>query len=331
MVGNYEYANPQMFYLLLLLIPMIAWYIYRQRRSGASLQVSSLRGMAAAPKTWKYYLRHSVFVVNMIALSLIIVVLARPQSSESWDSTTTEGIDIVMAIDVSTSMLARDLKPDRLEAAKDVAVKFIAGRPYDRIGLVVFAGESFTQCPLTTDHAVVTNLLRETQTGIIEDGTAIGNGLATSINRLRESDAISRVVILLTDGENNRGEIPPLTAAKIAETYGIRVYTIGVGTIGTAPYPMPTPFGTQIQQVQVKIDEEGLQNIADITGGKYFRATNNEKLSEIYEEIDQLEKSKIDVKEFSKKKEEFMPFASWALLLLVIGLLLKMSVFRSLP
>lgn len=310
---------------------MIVWYIFRQKKFSASLQISTTRGFSGAPRTWKYYLRHLLFVIRVLVLALLIVVLARPQSTESWENSNTEGIDIVMAIDVSTSMLARDLKPDRLEAAKEVATKFIAGRPYDRIGLVVFSGESFTQCPLTTDHAVVTNLLRETQTGILEDGTAIGNGLATAVARLKESDAISRVIILLTDGENNRGEIPPLTAAEIAKTFGIRVYTIGVGTEGTAPYPVQTPFGTRIQQVQVKIDEATLQSIAETTGGMYFRATDNEKLKNIYDEIDQLEKSKIEVKEFSRKQEEFQPFAFAALALLIIGLLLKVSVFRNIP
>jgi Ca-activated chloride channel homolog len=327
----YTFANPKMFYLLLVLIPMIAWYLYRQKRFSASIQISTLRGFAKAPITWKHYLRHILFIIQLVVIALLVVVLARPQTSENWENQTTEGIDIVMALDVSTSMLARDLKPDRLEAAKDVATAFIAGRPYDRIGLVIFSGESFTQCPLTTDHAVVTNLLRETKTGLLEDGTAIGNGLATAVNRLKESDAISRVVILLTDGENNRGEIPPLTAAEIAKTFGIRVYTIGVGTIGNAPYPFQTPFGVQIQQVPVKIDEEGLQNIASTTGGKYFRATNNDKLKKIYEEIDALEKSKIDVKEFSKKQEAFMPFALAAALLLLIGIFLRISVFRNMP
>lgn len=293
--------------------------------------MSTTKAFAGAPKTWKFYLRHVLFVIRLIVIALLIVVLARPQSSESWENTSTEGIDIVMAIDVSTSMLARDLKPDRLEAAKDVASQFIAGRPYDRIGLVVFSGESFTQCPLTTDHAVVNNLLRETQTGILEDGTAIGNGLATAVSRLKESDAISRVVILLTDGENNRGEIPPLTAAEIAKTFGIRVYTIGVGTEGTAPYPVSGPFGTRIQQVQVKIDEATLQSIAKTTDGVYFRATDNDKLKGIYDEIDQLEKSKIEVKEFSKKQEEFQPYALIALVLLIVGILLKVSVFRNIP
>jgi len=328
---KYSFANPQMFYLLLVLIPLIAWYVFRQKKLSASIQVSTIRNLDGIPKTWKHYLRHLLFGITCVVLSLLVAVLARPQSSENWENVSTEGIDIVMAIDVSTSMLARDLKPDRIEAAKDVATQFIAGRPYDRIGLVVFSGESFTQCPLTTDHAVVTNLLHETHTGVLEDGTAIGNGLATAVSRLKESDAVSRVIILLTDGENNRGEIPPLTAAEIAKTFGIRVYTIGVGTIGTAPYPFDTPFGIRIQDVQVKIDEESLQSIADITGGKYFRATSNDKLKKIYDEIDALEKSKISVKEFSKKQEEFQPFAIAAMLLLILGVFLKVSVFRNIP
>ena len=220
---NYTYVNPHLFHLLWALIPIVAWYVLRQKKMSASLQLSTLKGFAGAPKTWKHYVRHILFVLRVFAIALLIIVLARPQSTESWENVSTEGIDIVMCLDVSTSMLARDLNPDRLEAAKDVATSFIAGRPYDRIGLVIFGGESFTQCPLTTDHAVVTNLLRETTTNLLEDGTAIGNGLATSVSRLKESDAVSRVVILLTDGENNRGEIPPLTAAEIAKTYGIRV------------------------------------------------------------------------------------------------------------
>jgi len=330
-MDKYSFANPQMFYLFLALIPVIAWYVFRQKKLHASLQVSSTRNLEHLPLTWKHYLRHLLFATTLGVLSLLIVVLARPQSSENWENVQTEGIDIVMTIDVSTSMLARDLKPDRLEAAKEVATQFIAGRPYDRIGLVVFSGESFTQCPITTDHPVVINLLRNTETGVLEDGTAIGNGLATAVSRLKESKALSKVVILLTDGENNRGEIPPLTAAEIAKTYGVRVYTIGVGTIGTAPYPMQTPFGVRIQVVQVEIDEESLQSIADITGGKYFRATSNDKLKMIYEEIDALEKSKIEVKEFSKKQEEFQKYALTAMLLLVAGILLKMSVFRNIP
>lgn len=330
-MDKFTYANPEMLYLLLALLPIIAWYILRQKKSGASLQVSTIRNLEAVPKNWKYYFRHLVFALNVAVMTLLVIVLARPQSSENWENVSTEGIDIVMAVDVSTSMLARDLRPDRLEAAKDVASSFIAGRPYDRIGLVVFAGESFTQCPLTTDHPVVNNLLRETATGILQDGTAIGNGLATAVNRLKESEAISKVIILLTDGENNAGEIPPITAAEIAKTFGIRVYTIGVGTIGTAPYPMQTPFGIQVQNIPVKIDEESLQSIAGLTGGKYFRATSNDKLKQIYAEIDALEKSKIEVKEFSKKQEEFQPFAITAALLLIAGILFKVTIFRNIP
>jgi len=330
-MSRYSYANPDMLYLFLVLIPIIAWYIYRQKKFGASLQVSTLKNLEAVPKNWKFYLRHLIFALKIAVISLLIIVLARPQSAENWENVSTEGIDIVMAVDISTSMLARDLKPDRIEAAKDVASKFIAGRPYDRIGLVVFAGEAFTQCPITTDHAVVTNLLMETETGVINDGTAIGNGLATAVNRLKDSDALSRVIILLTDGENNMGEVPPITAAEIAKNFGIRVYTIGVGTIGTAPYPVQTPFGIQVQDIPVKIDEESLQSIAGITGGKYFRATDNAKLKQIYEEIDKLEKSKIEVKEFSKKQEEFQPYAIAAALLLIAAILLKTSVFRNIP
>jgi Ca-activated chloride channel homolog len=330
-MNKYSFANPQMFYFLLVLIPIIAWYVFRQKKLNASLQVSTTRNLEQLPKSWKHYLRHLLFVITCIVLSLIIIAMARPQSSESWENTSTEGIDIVMAIDVSTSMLARDLKPDRLEAAKDVATQFIAGRPYDRIGLVIFSGESFTQCPITTDHSVVTNLLRNTETGVIEDGTAIGNGLATAVARLKDSKAVSKVIILLTDGENNMGEVPPLTAAEIAKTFGVRVYTIGVGTIGTAPYPVQTPFGTRIQDIPVKIDEESLKSIASTTGGVYYRATDNAKLKAIYEKIDALEKSKIEVKEFSKKQEEFQPYALAAMLLLISGVLLKISVFRNIP
>jgi Ca-activated chloride channel homolog len=330
-MNKYSFANPQMFYFLLVLIPMIAWYVFRQKKLNASLQVSTTRNLEQLPKSWKHYLRHLLFVITCVVLSLIIIAMARPQSSESWENTSTEGIDIVMAIDVSTSMLARDLKPDRLEAAKDVATQFIAGRPYDRIGLVIFSGESFTQCPITTDHSVVTNLLRNTETGVIEDGTAIGNGLATAVARLKDSKAVSKVIILLTDGENNMGEVPPLTAAEIAKTFGVRVYTIGVGTIGTAPYPVQTPFGTRIQDIPVKIDEESLKSIASTTGGVYYRATDNAKLKAIYEKIDALEKSKIEVKEFSKKQEEFQPYALAAMLLLLSGVLLKISVFRNIP
>ncbi|MBN1986944.1 MAG: VWA domain-containing protein, partial [Prolixibacteraceae bacterium] len=242
-----------------------------------------------------------------------------------------EGIDIVIALDISSSMLARDFTPDRLEAAKNVAMEFISGREYDRMGLVVFAGEAFTQCPLTTDRAVLLNLFKDIQSGMIKDGTAIGNGLATSVARLKDSEAISRVVILLTDGENNAGEIAPVTAAEIAKTFGIRVYTVGVGSIGTAPYPVQTPYGIQLRDMEVKIDEETLQEISTLTDGKYFRATSNTKLEEIYKEIDALEKSKIEVREFNRKSEEFVPFALAGLLSLILSFVFRTTVFRSIP
>jgi len=326
-----RFANPEYFYLTLVFIPMIAWYVFRQHKSKASIQISTIRGFANASKTFRHYLRHILFVLQLGVLLLLITALARPQTSTNWEDRQTEGIDIVIAIDISSSMLARDFMPNRLEAAKDVAAEFISGRDNDRIGLVVFSGESFTQCPLTTDHAVLINLFKDIESGIIEDGTAIGNGLATAVSRLRESNAQSRVVILLTDGENNRGEIAPVSAAEIAKTYGIRVYTIGVGTIGKAPYPVQTPFGTQIQEVDVKIDEETLQQIAEITDGEYFRATNNKKLIEIYKEIDQLEKSKIEVKEYSRKDEEYNQFAIPAVFLLILLLILQNTVFKSIP
>lgn len=326
-----SFKNPEFFYLFLLLIPMIAWYIWKQKKAGASIQFSSDMGLARIPKSWKYYFRHSVFVMVLLSLSFLILAIARPQSSNSWSNVTTEGIDIVIALDISSSMLAMDFQPNRLEAAKDVATQFISGRPNDKIGLVVFSGESFTQCPLTTDHATVINLFRNIESGMIEDGTAIGNGLATAVSRLKESEAISKVVILLTDGENNRGEIAPVTAAELAKTFGIRVYTVGVGTIGTAPYPVQTPFGVQVRDMEVKIDETTLQKIADTTDGKYFRATSNTKLADIYQEIDKLEKSKIDVKEYSKKQEEYLKYALAAGLFLILGLFLKTTIFRNIP
>lgn len=331
MMNGISFKNPEFFYLFLLLIPMIAWYIWKQKKAGASIQFSSDMGFARIPKSWKYYFRHSVFVLLLLSLSAMIAALARPQSSNSWQNVTTEGIDIVIALDISSSMLAMDFQPNRLEAAKDVATQFISGRTNDKIGLVVFSGESFTQCPLTTDHATVINLFKNIESGMIEDGTAIGNGLATAVARLKESTAISKVVILLTDGENNRGEIAPVTAAELAKTFGIRVYTVGVGTIGTAPYPMQTPFGIQVRDVEVKIDEQTLQKIASTTDGEYFRATNNNKLAEIYKEIDKLEKSKIDVKEFSKKEEEYLKYALAGAFLLLMALFLKTTIFRNIP
>ena len=331
MFEGLTFNNPEFFYVLLVIIPMAAWYIFRQKRNTASIQVSSTASVFKAPKSLRHYLRHLVFLLQVLAIAAFTVVLARPQSSRNWENVTTEGIDIVIALDISSSMLARDFQPDRLEAAKNVAMEFISGREYDRMGLVVFAGEAFTQCPLTTDRSVLLNLFKDIESGMIEDGTAIGNGLATSVARLKESEAISRVVILLTDGENNSGEIAPVTAAEIAKTFGIRVYTVGVGSEGTAPYPVQTPYGIQLRDMEVKIDEKTLQEISTITDGRYFRAISNTKLEEIYREIDALEKSKIEVREFSRKSEEFLPFALAGIAFLVLSLILKNTVFRSIP
>jgi Ca-activated chloride channel family protein len=321
------FANKILLLLLLLLIPMIAWYIWKLRRSQASMRMSSLEGFEKAPTTLKVYLRHAPFVLRMIALALLIVAMARPQMTDSWSTSSTEGIDIMLDIDISTSMLAMDLRPDRLEAAKDVAVSFINSRPADNIGLVVFAGESFTQCPLTTDHAVLLNLLSAVKTGMIEDGTAIGHGLATAVLRLKDSKAVSKVIILLTDGTNNRGEIAPQTAAEIAKEYGIRVYTIAVGTMGQAPYP--TPMG--VQMMPVEIDENTLTKIAQTTGGLYFRATNNAALKEIYQEIDKMEKTKMSVQEYSKRDEKYAVFAMFAFLAFILELLLRYTVLKNIP
>jgi Ca-activated chloride channel family protein len=267
----------------------------------------------------------------MIAVAVIIVILARPQSTDNWENHSTEGIDIMLVIDISSSMLAQDLKPDRLEAAKNVAASFINGRPNDNIGLVVFSAESFTQCPLTTDHAVLLNLFKDIQSGMIEDGTAIGLGLANAVSRIKDSNALSRVIILLTDGSNNRGEIAPVTAAEIARTFGLRVYTIGVGTHGEAPYPAKTPYGVQTINIPVDIDEDILKQIASTTGGQYFRATDNSSLKAIYEEIDKLEKTKISVQQYSKKQEEYKPLALLVFALLLFELLLRNTFLRNIP
>ena len=330
MFENIEFANPKLLWLLLLVPALIVWYILRHKKQEASLSFSDLKGFVKLPKTWKAYLRHLLFALKMAALALLIVALARPQSASTNSTSNIEGIDIVMAMDVSGSMLARDLKPDRLTAAKRVASDFVEGRPGDRMGLVIFSGESFTQVPLTTDHGVMLNMLAEMKNGLIDDGTAIGDGLATAISRLKDSEAISKVVILLTDGMNNAGSVDPYTAAEIAKLYGIRVYTIGVGSYGTAPYPVQTPFGTQLQQMKVEIDEKLLSTVAGMTGGKYFRATTNQKLDEIYDEIDKLERSKIEVTEFRRLHEEFYPLVAWALALLLLEFLLRKTIFRTL-
>jgi len=325
------FANPSYFWLLLLLIPMIGWYIWKLRKSQASIQISASQGFDKIPAGYKVYLRHLPFIFRILCLVFLIIALARPQSTDNWQNSTTEGIDIVSVIDISTSMLAEDLKPNRVEAAKDVAATFISGRPNDNIGLVIFAGESFTMCPLTTDHAVLLNLLKDVKCGMIEDGTAIGHGLANAVSRLKDSQAKSKVVILLTDGSNNRGEIAPTTAAEIAKTYGVRVYTVAVGTKGTAPYPFQVGGRIIYQNIPVEIDEQTLTQIAQITGGKYFRATNNKTLKNIYAEIDNMEKTKMSVQEHSKKQEKYLIFAVISLLFLSSELLLKHTVLRNIP
>jgi len=331
MLKNIEFANPEYFYLLLVIPLLVVWFWFNQKKSHADLQFSSTSIFETHRKSLKNYLFYSLPVLRILAIAFLIIALARPQSSSSSQNVSIEGIDMVMALDVSGSMLAQDLKPDRLEAAKKVASDFFDGRPNDRIGLVIFSGETFTQCPLTTDHAVIKNLFKDIKSGMIEDGTAIGDGLATAVNRLKESEAISKVIILLTDGVNNAGSVDPLSAAEIAKLYGIRIYTIGVGTIGMAPYPVQTPYGIQYQDVEVKIDEDLLKKVTALTDGKYFRATSNEKLVEIYAEIDKLEKSKIDVTEFRRKTEEFFPLALIAFLLFLLEIILKKTVFRTIP
>jgi Ca-activated chloride channel homolog len=329
-MNRITFSEPLFLYLLLLIPVVIAFYIIKQNKASAALRMPGLNQFANAGPTFRNYLRHILFSLRIIAVTLLIFVLARPQATDKFQNTSTEGIDIVLALDISGSMLARDFRPDRLEASKNVATEFISGRPYDRIGLVIFSGESFTQCPLTTDHAVLVNLLHEVQSGMIEDGTAIGMGLATAVNRIKDSEAKSKVIILLTDGVNNRGEIAPATAADIAKTYGIRVYTIGMGTQGMAPYPVQTPYGIQYQDMPVEIDEAILREISQKTGGKYFRATDNDKLVQVYNEIDKLEKSKIDVKQFSRKEEKFLVPALIAFFMLIFEILIRNTLFKNL-
>ena len=327
-----HFASPYYLWLLTLLVPMIGYYVWRTLQGGAAIRISSVAGVVRAPRTVRYYLRHLPFVLRAAAFALIVVALARPQDVEQNVRTNTEGIDIMLAIDVSGSMLARDFKPDRITAAKEVAGSFIADRYGDRIGLVAFAGEAFTQSPLTTDQSTLQTLLARIRSGLIEDGTAIGNGLATAVNRLRESEAKSKVIILLTDGVNNRGEIAPLTASEIAKAQGIRVYTIGVGSRGTAPTPAIDMFGNMtFVQAKVEIDEKTLQEIADATGGRYFRATDNEKLRAIYDEINRLEKSKVEVADFTTYTEEYLRWVLAALALLAAEFLIRTLILKRIP
>ena len=330
-MSGVTFANPE-YFILLAFVPLLAyWYWKRSRRQIAELKVPSVRVFHNFPRIWRQRFRHALFALRLLALVLLTIALARPQSTSKGENVSTEGIDIVITNDISGSMLAEDFHPNRIEAAKNVAQNFIDGRPNDRIGLVIFSGESFTQCPLTLDHAVVKNLLKEVKSGMIEDGTAIGMGLATAVSRLKDSKAKSRVIVLLTDGVNNRGSIDPLTAAGIAQSFGIRVYTIGVGANGMAPYPVQTPFGVQYQNIPAELDEPLLQKIADMTGGKYFRATDNTKLKAIYEEIDLLEKTKIEVTEFHRHKEEYYGAAMLGGLFLLLEVFLSQTFFRKVP
>ena len=331
-----EFANKEYLLLLLLIIPYLIWYVMYRKKTEPTLRMSDTFAFRYAPKSWKVTLMPLSMLLRLLVFVMIVMVLARPQTQNSWDKKTVEGIDIMLAMDVSTSMLAEDLRPNRIEAAKQVASEFIIGRPNDNIGLAIFAGESFTQCPMTTDHASLLNLLQNVRTdiaarGLIEDGTAIGMGLANAVSRLQDSKAKSKVVILLTDGSNNRGDISPSTAAEIAKSLGIRVYTIGVGTNKVAPYPMPVAGGVQYVNVPVEIDTKTLSEIASITEGDFYRATNTSELRKIYKEIDQLEKSKLNVKTFSKRYEAYQPFALVAVLALLLEILLRITIFRRIP
>ncbi|MFV0390368.1 MAG: vWA domain-containing protein [Paludibacteraceae bacterium] len=325
------FHNPEYLFLLLLLIPVIGWYLWETRKSDASMQISSVARLKDAPQTARLRMRHLPFILRLLAISMLILAIARPQSSLNWRKENKEGIDIMMALDISGTMMAEDLRPNRLEAAKNVAVDFIQSRPNDNLGLVVFAAESFTQCPLTIDHTVLINLFSGIRYGMIEDGTAIGLGLANAVTRIKESKAKSKVIILLTDGSNNRGDIAPMTAAEIAKTFGIRVYAIGVGSHGMVSMPVQTPFGVRFEKMKSEFDEATLEKIAEITGGQYFRATNNAKLREVYQEIDQLEKTKISVQEFSNKSELYFIFALLAFLLLLTEILVRNTWLKTLP
>ena len=331
-----EFANKEYLLLLLLLIPYIIWYVMYRKKTEPTMRMSDTFAFRYASKSWKVMLMPLSMILRMLTFVMIVLVLARPQTQNSWKSETVEGIDIMLTMDVSTSMLAEDLKPNRIEAAKQVASEFVVGRPNDNIGLTIFAGESFTQCPMTTDHSSLLNLLQNVRTdiaarGLIEDVTAIGMGLANAVSRLKDSKAKSKVVILLTDGSNNRGDISPMTAAEIAKSLGIRVYTIGVGTNNVAPYPMPVAGGVQYVNIPVEIDTKTLTEIADATEGDFYRATNTKELRKIYKEIDQLEKSKLNVKKFSKKYEAYQPFALAAVLILLLEILLRITIFRRIP
>ena len=325
------YAHP-FFFWLLILVPLLAgFYFFFLNKKKPVIQYSSLSVLSGVRKTLRQRLIHLPVILRLLAVSIFIIAMARPQSTSRSQSVNSEGIDIVMCMDISGSMLAEDFKPNRIEAGKKVALDFIEGRENDRIGLVIFSGESFTQCPITTDHAVIKNLFKSVTTGLLDDGTAIGEGLATSVSRIKDSKAKSKVIILLTDGVNNAGSIAPETAGEIAKTFGIKVYAIGIGTNGFAPYPVKTPFGIQYQNMEVQIDEDILRQIAKETGGKYFRATDNNKLKQIYAEIDRMEKTIIEVTEFRRKGEEFLPLVLAGLLLLLAEGFSRYTFLKSIP
>ena len=329
-----QFANPGYLFLLILLVPAIAWYIWKQSEAQASLQVSTTSPFQKLPRSWKEYLRQVNFALLCGALALTIVCLARPQSSDSWSQSNTEGIDIVLSLDVSNSMQFEDFRPNRLEASKDVAAQFVNGRPNDNIGLVLFGKESYTMCPMTSDHAVVSNMINSVTFDLIDgSSTAIGDGLVTAVNRIRSGQAKSKVIILLTDGSNNSGDVSPKDAAQVAQAMGVRLYTIGVGSKGefeaTVGYD---PFGRPVRQkIKADIDEDVLKSMAQFTGGRYFRATNKSSLAEIFDEIDKMEKTKMSVREFSRKDEEFLPYALAALLLLLLHVVLRNTVLRNIP
>ena len=331
-----EFVNKGYLFLLLLLIPYVLWYCLYRKHATPTMRMSDTHAYLNVGRSWRTRLIHLPMILRMIVFTMLVLILARPQTRHSWGTRTVEGIDIMLAMDVSTSMLAEDLRPNRMEAAKEVAAEFISGRPDDNIGLTIFAGEAFTQCPMTNDHQSLLNMLHNVRTdiaarGLIEDGTAVGMGLANAVSRLKDSKAKSKVVILLTDGSNNRGDISPLTAAEIAKSLGIRVYTVGVGTNKVARYPMPVGGTVQYINVPVEIDTKTLGEIARKTDGKFYRATNTDELKQIYQDIDTLEKTKFDVKKFSKRNDAYQPFAAVAILALLLEILLRMTVLRRIP
>ena len=328
--NNITFGQPWLLLLFILIPFLIYWKFHQGKKQVAAIRISSTHGLANS-RSWKNTVQHFPFVFRMLALSCIIIALARPQTKFDETQTEGEGIDIILCIDVSGSMTAQDFQPNRMEAAKKVAEDFVDNRPNDRIGVVIFAGESFTQCPLTTDHYVLKSQIAQIRNGLLEDGTAIGSGLATSVDRLRNSKSKSKVVILLTDGINNGGLIDPSTAKEIAKAFKVKVYTIGVGTDGYAPTPVSTPMGIVMQNQKVSIDEKLLQNIAQETGGKYFRATDNNSLAKIYSDINQLEKSKVEVTSFHRYTEKFYPFIFAAMALLLIEIVLRYTLFKKFP